>query len=205
MVEAPVNRIKQHLRETQPTTPRERGTNYIDTLQLALDTLRGLMTSFNPDTQYKAAVAMLDIEKTRLRHNHPLAGMQIAPPVDLDEPIGTMSMPKYDKPIVEEQVINEIVDEDEVIDLDELTDEKKSRVQGDGRRSGGVFEGGGREAGRSAQADRVAVVEGPWRVRLRDDGPQLPPLHGQAEGEGDAAVQRWHAGLVIVDGVHFVP
>ena len=50
MVEVPVNRIKQHLRETQPTTPRERGTNYIDTLQLALDTLRGLMTSFNPDT-----------------------------------------------------------------------------------------------------------------------------------------------------------
>ena len=125
MVEAPINRIRELLHETQPATRRERGENYIDTLQLALDTLRGLMTSFNPDMQYKAVVTILDFEKTRLRHNHPLAGMQIAPPVDLDEPIGTMTMPKYDKPIVEEQVIDEIVDEDEVIDLDELTDEEK--------------------------------------------------------------------------------
>ena len=27
MVEAPINRIKQHLREATPTTPRERGEN----------------------------------------------------------------------------------------------------------------------------------------------------------------------------------
>ena len=114
MVEAPVNRIKQHLRETQPATPRERGTNYIDTLQLALDTLRGLMTSFNPDTQFKAAVAMLDIEKTRLRHNHPLAGMETNAPIDFDEPI--IPLPKYDstearpRP-VEERIVDEIPDD----------------------------------------------------------------------------------------------
>ena len=114
MVEAPINRIKQHLRENQPATPRERGTNYIDTLQLALDTLRGLMTSFNPDTQYKAAVAMLDIEKTRLRHNHPLAGMETKAPIELDEPI--LPLPKYDstppRPTpVEERIVDEIPDD----------------------------------------------------------------------------------------------
>jgi hypothetical protein len=122
MVEAPVNRIKEHLREAMPATRRDREENYIDTLQLALDTLRGLMTSFSPDMQFKAVTAMLDFEKTRLRHNNPLAGIEIVPPVNLDDPIGTMPMPKYDKPAkAEEQIIDEIVDEDEVIDLDELT------------------------------------------------------------------------------------
>jgi hypothetical protein len=121
MVEAPVNRIKDHLRDAMPATRQERGDNYIDTLQLALDTLRGLMTSFNPDMQYKAVSMMLDFEKTRLRHNHPLAGMELKPPVSLDEPVGTMTMPKCEKSERVEQVIDEIVDEDEVIDLDELT------------------------------------------------------------------------------------
>ena len=126
MVEAPINRIKQHLREIQPATPRERGTNYIDTLQLALDTLRGLMISFNPDTQYKAAVAMLDIEKTRLRHNHPLAGMETKAPIDFDEPI--LPLPKYDsteprpRP-VEEKVIDEIPDD--FIDDKQFSPEEK--------------------------------------------------------------------------------
>ena len=128
MVEAPVNRIREHLREIQPATPRERGTNYIDTLQLALDTLRGLMTSFNPDTQYKAAVAMLDIEKTRLRHNHPLAGMDTKAPIDFDEPI--LPLPKYDstpprpKPVpVEERVMDEIPDD--VINEKQFSPEEK--------------------------------------------------------------------------------
>ena len=126
MVEAPVNRIREHLREATPTTPRERGTNYIDTLQLALDTLRGLMTSFNPDTQYKAAVAMLDIEKTRLRHNHPLAGMDTKAPIDFDEPI--LPLPKYDsieprpRP-VEERIIDEIPDD--VINEKQFSPEEK--------------------------------------------------------------------------------
>ena len=126
MVEAPVNRLRDHLREAKPTTRQERGDNYIDTLQLALDTLRGLMTSFNPDTQFKAATTMLDFEKTRLRHNHPLAGMELKPTVSLDDPVGHMTMPEYDKPEkVEEQVIDEIVD-DEVIDLDELTPKEQT-------------------------------------------------------------------------------
>jgi hypothetical protein len=48
--------------------------------------------------------------------------VEIVPPVNLDDPIGTMPMLKYDKPAKpEEQIIDEIVDEDEVIDLDELT------------------------------------------------------------------------------------
>ena len=119
MVDTLVNRIKDHLREAAPATRQARGNNYIDTLQLALDTLRGLMTSFNPDMQFKAVSMMLDLEKTRLRHNHSLAGMEIKPPVSLDDPVGHMTMPKYEK--VEEQVIDEIVDDDEVIDLDELT------------------------------------------------------------------------------------
>ena len=128
MVEAPINRIREHLREIQPATPRERGTNYIDTLQLALDTLRGLMTSFNPETQFKAAVAMLDIEKTRLRHNHPLAGMETKEPIDWDEPI--IPLPKYDsteprpRPVpVEERVIDEIPDDN--IDEKQFSPEEK--------------------------------------------------------------------------------
>ena len=126
MVDVPINRIREHLREIQPTTPRERGENYIDTLQLALDTLRGLMTSFNPETQFKAAVAMLDIEKTRLRHNHPLAGMETKAPIDFDEPI--IPLPKYDsteprpRP-VEERVIDEIPDD--VIDEKQFSPEEK--------------------------------------------------------------------------------
>ena len=135
MIEAPINRIKQHLREIQPATPRERGANYIDTLQLALDTLRGLMTSFNPETQYKAAVAMLDIEKTRLRHNHPLAGMETKAPIDWDEPI--LPLPKYDsteprpRP-VEERIVDEIPDDninekqfssEEKVEFDKMVEE----------------------------------------------------------------------------------
>ena len=128
MVEAPVNRIREHLRKATSTTSRERGDNYIDTLQLALDTLRGLMTSFNPDTQFKAAVAMLDIEKTRLRHNHPLAGMETKAPIDFDEPI--LPLPKYDstpprpRPVpVEERVIDEILGD--VIDEKQFSPEEK--------------------------------------------------------------------------------
>ena len=127
MVEAPVNRIKQHLGDTPPVTRKERGDNYIDTLQLALDTLRGLMTSFNPDMQFKAVTAMLDFEKTRLRHNHSLAGMEIKPPVHLEDPVGHMTLPKYEK--AEEQVIDEIVDDDEVFDLDELTPEEQTEFK----------------------------------------------------------------------------
>ena len=127
MVDTLVNRIKQHLGHTAPTTRQDRGDNYIDTLQLALDTLRGLMTSFNPDMQFKAVSMMLDFEKTRLRHNHPLAGMELKPSVSLDDPVGHMTMPKFEKP--EEQVIDEIVDGDEVIDLDELTPKEQTRFK----------------------------------------------------------------------------
>jgi hypothetical protein len=88
MVEALVNCILDHLRDATPATRKERGNNYFDTLQLALDTLRGLTTSFHPDMQYKAVIAVLDFEKTRLRHNHPMAGIELKVPMNLDEPIG---------------------------------------------------------------------------------------------------------------------
>jgi hypothetical protein len=44
------------------------------------------MTSGNPAMQFKAVTMMIDLEKTRLRHHHALAGMDTAEPVVVVEP-----------------------------------------------------------------------------------------------------------------------
>jgi hypothetical protein len=92
MIAIPVHRIK-HLVEVNNTVgshpplglnSRSGGCqpsvkdNYVATLQKAMDTLSNLMDSFHPEMQYKAAMAMLDFEKTRLRHGRELAGMDTA-------------------------------------------------------------------------------------------------------------------------------
>jgi hypothetical protein len=89
MVEAPVNRIKHLIREksTEGSHPplgfnRQSGgcqpsvqETYVAALQKAMDTLSNLMDSVHPGMQFNAATAMLDFEKTRLRHGRALAGM----------------------------------------------------------------------------------------------------------------------------------
>jgi hypothetical protein len=86
MIAAPVNRIAHYEPATPaPLTPRDCAQNYSDTLQLAIATMGRLMGSFDPGMQFKAATAMFDLEKTRLRHHHPLAGTEpaaAAAPVD---------------------------------------------------------------------------------------------------------------------------
>ncbi len=124
MIESPVNRIKDHFTDAKPATRQERGDNYIDTLQFALDSLRGLMTSFNPDMQFKAAMAVLDFEKTRLRHDRKLAGMELTPPIDLDEPM--YPIPKKDKEIMDDMIDD--LDED-LNDEPKLTDEQEEKFE----------------------------------------------------------------------------
>jgi hypothetical protein len=75
MTTAPVNRIKHYINAPQTSTPSG-AVGYYNVVQCALATMARLMTSIDNDVAFNAASAVLEIEKARLRHKMPVAGVQ---------------------------------------------------------------------------------------------------------------------------------
>ena len=81
MSTATINRIKQYIKQPNSTTPPDTAAMYGNIVVAALQTMHGLMTGFDSELAFKAACAVLEIEKSRMRHKMPLAGMQPTQPV----------------------------------------------------------------------------------------------------------------------------
>ena len=74
MTTAPVNRIKQYINPPQTSTLGG-VVGYDDVVQTALQTMARLMASFDNEVAFQAASAVLEIEKARMRHKMPVAGV----------------------------------------------------------------------------------------------------------------------------------
>ena len=81
MSTATINRIKQYIKQPNSATPPDIAAMYGNIVVAALQTMHGLMTGFDSELAFKAACAVLEIEKARMRHKMPLAGMQPIQPV----------------------------------------------------------------------------------------------------------------------------
>ena len=75
MTTATINRIKQYVEQPQSKPNRNTAAMYGTVVMAALETMHGLMTGFDNELAFKAASAILEIEKARLRHKMPLAGV----------------------------------------------------------------------------------------------------------------------------------
>jgi hypothetical protein len=84
MTKAPVNRIKHYIGTAQAST-QQQAVEYGHVVQCALQTMARLMASFDNDVAFQAASAVLEIEKARLRHKMPLAGLQPVQPTQTIE------------------------------------------------------------------------------------------------------------------------
>jgi hypothetical protein len=84
MTIAPVNRIKQYV-NTSHDSAQGGAVGYDNVVQCALDTMARLMNSFDNDVAFQAASAVLEIEKARLRHKMPVAGVQ--PTQQMQQPV----------------------------------------------------------------------------------------------------------------------
>jgi hypothetical protein len=80
MTTAPVNRVKQYINAPQAGT-----VGYDNVVQCALATMARLMNSFDDDVAFNAASAVLEIEKARLRHKMPVAGVH--PQQQMQQPV----------------------------------------------------------------------------------------------------------------------
>jgi hypothetical protein len=79
MIAAPANRIKQYIEQPNASI------QYGSVVMAALATMHRLMNSLDNDLAFQAANAILEIEKTRLRHKTPVAGTEPAPVVQPDD------------------------------------------------------------------------------------------------------------------------
>ena len=73
MTTAPINRVQQHFTENLPTNTDVYG----DAVLAALALLHRLTNSFDTDVAFKAAMVIVDLEKTRLRHKQLVTGMKV--------------------------------------------------------------------------------------------------------------------------------
>jgi hypothetical protein len=174
MIEAPVNRIKAHL--PQPKTARERGDNYIATLQLALATLQDLMTSHQPEMRYKATMAMLDIEKTRLRHGRALAGTDTSEALDWDELIKPDPEPEPEQVHDEEPVV-----------LDKAFFEEFDRMMGEAIERDGIDKTIANYH-RNAEIQRQREVQ---RKELASGSPNSPPIRTREVCNSNREQMEW--------------
>ena len=76
MSTATINRIKQYVEQPNSTTQPHTAVMYGTIVLAAMETMRGLMGGFDNELAFKAASAILELEKARLRHKLPLAGVQ---------------------------------------------------------------------------------------------------------------------------------
>ena len=75
MSTATINRIKRYIDKPHSTSNADTAAMYGDIVLAAMETMRGLMGSFDNELAFKAASAILELEKARLRHKTPLAGV----------------------------------------------------------------------------------------------------------------------------------
>jgi hypothetical protein len=88
MSTATINRIKQYVRQPNPTTQHDTAAMYGNIVLTAMETMRGLMCGFDNELAFKAASAVLELQKARLRHKMPVAGVQQYQPTEqIEQPI----------------------------------------------------------------------------------------------------------------------
>jgi hypothetical protein len=160
MVEAPVNRIRALVHDSITSTQLEQGDNYVQTLQAAFDTMRELMDSFDPAMKFKAAMAMLDFEKTRLRHGRPLAGMDTSTSNTVQS-----QEPEVDEAAEQQALLEQVADSmspEEIEYFSSKSEKPKSSVP-NRNRTIAVADAGGREylVGVERILSRVAEGSGP--------------------------------------------
>ncbi len=122
-----VNRIAPHLNPIQlpvPSTPEGKREDWSDTVFEAMRFLRTRLGHRDPDVAERAALAIVDLEKTRLRHGRDLAGTgqntAPIPPVAQDEPateddeddLETEVETDAIEPRDDEELVDEFVDHD---------------------------------------------------------------------------------------------
>ena len=79
---ATINRIKHYVTQPNSATQPDTAAMYGNIVVAALQTMHGLMTGFDSELAFKAACAVLEIEKARMRHKMPLAGVQSTQPIE---------------------------------------------------------------------------------------------------------------------------
>ena len=101
MTTAPVNRIKQYIDPPQTSTLGG-AVGYDDVVQTALQTMARLMASFDNEVAFQAASAVLEIEKARMRHKMPVAGVHQQQPIQqVETPRERVEQPKKQEPAQE--------------------------------------------------------------------------------------------------------